>query len=289
MQTISTIAELHEIVLQWREAGERVALVPTMGNLHEGHLRLVEEAHARAERIIVSVFVNPMQFTDASAGTGDFKNYPRTLGSDRDKLINMTINVDVLFTPAVEEVYPRGIENETRVEVPEISDILCGEFRPGHFVGVATILTKLFNMSQPDVAIFGEKDYQQLLVIRRFVIDLCFPIEIVGVPTVREGDRLAMSSRNQYLSAEERKVAATLNKTLLDAKHSIENGSSDFPTIEEKAMNQLKDAGFRPEYFSIRRTDDLQPARPEDSTLVILAAAWLGEARLIDNIRLKKE
>jgi pantoate--beta-alanine ligase len=286
MQTLSTIAELHEIVLQWREAGERIALVPTMGNLHEGHLRLVEEAHTRAERIVVSIFVNPMQFSDARAGAGDYKNYPRTLESDREKLLNMSINVDLLFTPSVEEVYPNGIENEARIEVPGISDILCGEFRPGHFAGVATIVAKLFNMVKPDVAIFGEKDYQQLLVIRRLVSDLCFPIDIIGVPTVREHDRLAMSSRNQYLTDEERQKAAALNQSLVEAKHSIENGLSSFPELEKNAIKQLKEAGFRPEYFSVRRADDLQEAEPNDKALVILAAAWLGEARLIDNIRI---
>ena len=285
MQTITTLAELRETVLQWRDAGERIALVPTMGNLHEGHLRLVEEAHSRAERIVVSIFVNPMQFSDASAGAGDYKNYPRTLESDQEKLSGMAIDVDVLFTPTVEEVYPGGIENETRIEVPDISDILCGEFRPGHFVGVATILAKFFNMVQPNVAVFGEKDYQQILVIRRFVTDLCFPVEIIGVPTVREGDRLAMSSRNRYLTSEQRKKAATLNQELLLAKHSIENGLTDFSAIEKKATEHLKAAGFRPEYFSVRRIDDLQEANPEDKALVILAAAWLGDARLIDNIQ----
>jgi pantoate--beta-alanine ligase len=256
-----------------------------MGNLHEGHLRLVEEAHARAERIVVSIFVNPMQFSDARAGAGDFKNYPRTLESDKEKLSGMAIDVDVLFTPLVDEVYPRGIENETRIEVPEISNILCGEFRPGHFVGVSTILAKLFNMVKPDVAIFGEKDYQQLLVIRRLVSDLCFPIDVVGVPTVREHDRLAMSSRNQYLTDEERQIAATLNQELVQAKHSIKNGSSNFPVIERNAITQLKEAGFRPEYFSVRRVNDLQEAKPEDKELIILVAAWLGDARLIDNIQ----
>jgi len=285
MQTITTLAELRETISQWRDAGERIALVPTMGNLHEGHLRLVEEAHGRAERVVVSIFVNPMQFSDASAGSGDYKNYPRTLESDQGKLSGMTIDVDVLFTPSVEAVYPNGVENETRIEVPEISGILCGEFRPGHFVGVATVLAKFFNMVQPDVAVFGEKDYQQLLVIRRFVVDLCFPVEIVGVPTVREGDRLAMSSRNRYLTSEQRKKAATLNQELLLAKHSIENGLSDFLAIEKKATEHLKAAGFQPEYFSVRRADNLQRANSSDTALVILAAAWLGDARLIDNVR----
>ncbi len=225
-----------------------------------------------------------MQFSNAGIGTGDYKNYPRTLESDQEKLSSMSIDVDLIFTPSVDEVYPRGIEKETRIEVPELSDILCGEFRPGHFTGVATIVAKLFNMVQPDVAVFGEKDYQQLLVIRRFVSDLCFPIDVVGVPTVREGDRLAMSSRNRYLTDEERRKAATLNQTLVQAKHSIENGTRDFPAIEKSAIKQLKEAGFRPEYFSVRRLDNLQEARNEDQELIILVAAWLGDARLIDNI-----
>lgn len=285
MQVVSTITDLREIVLRWREAGETIAFVPTMGNLHEGHLRLVEEAHARADHIVVSIFVNPMQFTDASGSGGDFERYPRTLEADQKKLSALGIEVDVVFTPSVEEVYPNGFENETRVEVPGISEILCGAFRPGHFTGVATVVAKLFNMVQPHVAIFGEKDFQQLLVIRRFVTDLCFPVEIIGIPTVREHDRLAMSSRNQYLSENEREKAALLNQLLVQTKHAIENGSKNFPELEEIAFKELEEAGFKPEYFSVRKADDLQPPTSQDNDLVILVAAWLGKARLIDNIR----
>lgn len=283
MQTIITIAELRETILPWKSDGERIALVPTMGNLHEGHLRLVEEAHANADHIVVSIFVNPMQFTDASGG--DFDRYPRTLEADEKKLSDLGIEVDIVFTPSVKEVYPNGLEHETRVEVPGLSDILCGAFRPGHFMGVATVVAKLFNMVQPDVAVFGEKDFQQLLVIRRLVSDLCFPIEIVGVPTVREHDRLAMSSRNQYLSEEERENAALLNHVLLEVKHSIKDGSRDYADIEDMAMKKLEQAGFKPEYFSVRRAEDLQSPSTDDHDLVVLVAAWLGKARLIDNIR----
>lgn len=285
MKTVASIADLREIVLQWREAGETIALVPTMGNLHEGHLRLVEEAHARADHIVVSIFVNPMQFTDVSGSSGDYDTYPRTLKADQQKLTNLGVEIDIVFTPSVAEVYPDGLDNETRVEVPGLSNILCGEFRPGHFTGVATVVTKLFNMVQPHVAIFGEKDYQQLLVIRRLTSDLCFPIEIVGMPTVREHDRLAMSSRNQYLTEEERVKAALLNQLLVQAKHGIKSGERNFQKVEETALKQLQKAGFKPEYFSVRNANDLQTATAEDKDLVILVAAWLGKARLIDNIR----
>jgi len=279
MQTITTIADLREIILSWKVDGARVALVPTMGNLHEGHLRLVEEAHANADHIVVSIFVNPMQFTDTSGG--DFDRYPRTLEADEKKLSDLGIEVDVIFTPSVEEVYPNGLEQETRIEVPDLSDILCGEFRPGHFVGVATVVAKLFNMVQPDVAVFGEKDYQQLLVIRRMVSDLCFPIEIIGVPTVREHDRLAMSSRNQYLSKEERDKASVLNHVLLEVKHNIKDGSRDYASLENEAVQKLEQSGFKPEYFSVRRAEDLQIPSTDENKLVVLAAAWLGKARLM--------
>lgn len=285
MQVISTTSDLRETVLKWREVGESIALVPTMGNLHEGHLRLVEEAHARADHVVVSIFVNPLQFTDASGHSGDYENYPRTLEADRKKLLDLGVEVDVVFAPSVEEVYPNGSENVTRVEVPGLSDILCGAFRPGHFTGVATVVAKLFNMVQPNVAVFGEKDYQQLLVIRRMVSDLCFPVEVVGLPTVREHDRLAMSSRNQYLTEEERSKAALLNQLLVQAKHSIKKGSNNFQELEEVAFKELEKAGFKPEYFCVRNARDLQPATSEDKQLVILVAAWLGKARLIDNIR----
>lgn len=281
MQVFETIAQLRAAVADWRKAGERIALVPTMGNLHAGHLQLVEQARARAERVVVSIFVNPMQFVDAEGKLGDFDRYPRTLEADLDKLAA----VDGVFTPAVAEIYPGGFENETRVEVPGISDILCGAYRPGHFVGVATIVAKLFNMVQADVAFFGEKDFQQLLVIRRMATGLCFPTQVVGVPTVREADGLAMSSRNQYLGAAERQQAASIYQTLLWVKDKLQDGNVDFPRIEKDAMATLQDAGFKPDYVAIRRADNLQTASSKDLNLVVLVAAWLGKARLIDNLR----
>ncbi len=284
MQSITTIADLRRRVSLWRHAGERIALVPTMGNLHAGHLQLVETARQQANHVVVSIFVNPMQFSDASGG--DFEHYPRTFEVDQKKL--MESGVDLLFFPAQEEMYPAGFKNVTRVMVPGISDILCGVFRPSHFVGVATVVAKFFNMVQPDVAVFGEKDYQQLLVIRRFTEELCFPVEIIGVPTVREADGLAMSSRNQYLSAEERQRAAALYRTLQTAKERLISGEGDIAAIESDAEKTLREAGFCPEYFTVCRADDLQPATTADTALVILTATWLGETRLIDNIQLRR-
>lgn len=284
MKSIDTVAELRASVAGWKAAGERVALVPTMGNLHAGHLQLVDKARAVADRVVVSIFVNPMQFVDASGGGGDFERYPRTFVEDCKKLSELDSGPDAVFSPSAEEVYPNGFEQETRVEVPEISNILCGEFRPGHFVGVATVVAKLFNMALPDVAIFGEKDFQQLLVIRRFVTDLCFPVKIIGVPTIREKSGLAMSSRNQYLSTEEREHAAMLYQTLRQTQQQIAAGEKDFSEIEAQAGARLSEAGFRPEYFEVRRAQDLQLAKETDIELVILVAAWLGEARLIDNL-----
>ncbi|MCF6209328.1 MAG: pantoate--beta-alanine ligase [Gammaproteobacteria bacterium] len=284
MQSITTIADLRRRVSLWRQAGERIALVPTMGNLHAGHLQLVETARRQANHVVVSIFVNPMQFSDASGG--DFEHYPRTFEVDQKKL--MESGVDLLFFPAQEEMYPAGFKNVTRVMVPGISDILCGVFRPSHFVGVATVVAKFFNMVQPDVAVFGEKDYQQLLVIRRFTEELCFPVEIIGVPTVREADGLAMSSRNQYLSAEERQRAAALYRTLQTAKERLISGEGDIAAIESDAEKTLREAGFCPEYFTVCRADDLQPATTADTALVILTATWLGETRLIDNIQLRR-
>jgi len=282
MQIIHSVAELRRQVGAWRAAGERVALVPTMGNLHAGHLKLVTRALDCADRVVVSIFVNPMQFSDASGSGGDFERYPRTLDADCEKLAA----VDLVFSPSVDEVYPNGLAAETRVEVPGISDILCGEYRPGHFVGVATVVAKLFNMAQPDVALFGEKDFQQLLVIRRLVADLCFPVEIIGVPTEREADGLAMSSRNQYLSPDERRRAPVLYQSLQQARQRVIAGERDAAAIRAQAFAQLEAAGFRPEYFEVRRQRDLHIATESDvaEDLVIVAAAWLGEARLIDNL-----
>lgn len=286
MKTINTVTELRTTVARWKTAGERVALVPTMGNLHAGHLQLVEQARKHAGRVVVSIFVNPMQFTNVGGDGKDFERYPRTLGDDCHKLSTENYGPDVVFAPAIQEVYPSGFEQESRISVPEISDILEGEFRPGHFVGVATVVAKLFNMAQPDVALFGEKDFQQLAVIRRFVTDLCFPVEVVGVPTVREKNGLAMSSRNQYLTRAECVQAALLYQVLKQAKQQIIAGEKPFSAIQQQAVAQLSEAGFRPEYFELRRKQDLQVTVAEDVERILLVSAWLGEARLIDNVQI---
>ena len=278
MYTVTTIAALRERLAPWRRAGERIALVPTMGNLHAGHLILVEAGRERADRVVVSVFVNPTQFGEGE----DYASYPRTLEEDARKLRGQS--ADLLFSPQPAEVYPA--ETKTVVDVRELNKMLCGQFRPVHFNGVATVVCKLLNMAQPDVALFGEKDFQQLLVIRRMVADLNIPVEIVGVPTVREADGLAMSSRNDYLSAAERRLAPSLYQSLCAAKEAIEAGSRDFRQIEQAQLAVLRQAGFSPDYFSIRRRGDLLPAADQDVALVILAASWLGKARLIDNVQL---
>ncbi|MFZ1494206.1 MAG: pantoate--beta-alanine ligase [Candidatus Competibacter denitrificans] len=278
MQTVHTIAELRAHVSGWRRAGERVALVPTMGNLHRGHIHLVERARAQAPRTVASIFVNPSQFGPKE----DFAGYPRTLAEDSRQL--EAAGLDLLFAPSVAEMYPRSLETMTQVSVPELSGVLCGASRPIHFRGVATVVSKLFNMAQPDIALFGEKDWQQLMVIRRLVADLDFPIEIIGVPTVRETDGLAMSSRNGYLTSAERAIAPALYATLLASAEQLRAGGRDYEQVAADANARLADAGFRPDYFTIRRADDLQPPGENDRDLRILAAAWLGRARLIDNI-----
>lgn len=279
MRVIKTIAALRAELTEWRARADRIAFVPTMGNLHAGHLTLVDEAKSRAQRVVVSIFVNPLQFNDQN----DFRSYPSTFAEDSDKLAQK--NVDIVFFPEAREMYPRGMEHHTTITVPDISDTLCGEHRPGHFTGVATVVNKLFNIVQPDIALFGEKDYQQLLVIRRMVSDLALPIEIVGLPTVRELDGLALSSRNSYLTADERQHAPRLYQALMHAKARIEQGARDFHSLENDALMGLQQGGLRPEYVSVCRADNLAPAGPEDTDLVILAAAWLGKARLIDNVR----
>ncbi len=279
METVHTVAELRRHVAELRRRGP-VALVPTMGNLHDGHLRLVEEAADRAGSVVVSLFVNPIQFNDP----GDFKAYPRTLEADCAHL--RAAGVALVFAPSEAEMYPRGREGITRVEVPGLSDILCGAFRPGHFAGVTTVVAKLFNQVQPDLALFGRKDFQQLMLIRRMVRDLDFPIEIVGVPTVREADGLAMSSRNNYLSEAERRIAPRLHHSLAAAAGRLQAGERDFAALAAAANEELAAAGLRPDYFELRRASDLAPPAPGDRELVLLAAAYLGQARLIDNLEL---
>lgn len=280
MRTVHTIAELRAQVAAWKRAGERVAFVPTMGNLHRGHIHLVERAGELAPRTVASIFVNPMQF----GPNEDFAAYPRTLDADSRQL--EAAGLDLLFAPSVAEMYPRPLEKITQVTAPELPAVLCGASRPGHFTGVTTVVSKLLNMVQPDVAVFGEKDWQQLVIVRRMAADLDMPVDIIGVPTVREADGLALSSRNGYLSAGERAIAPTLYAILQAVAERWRAGAQDYVTLEAEAKAQLMAAGFKPDYVEIRRAHDLQRPAPEDAAadLRIFAAAWLGRARLIDNL-----
>jgi pantoate--beta-alanine ligase len=277
--TVTTIAAVREHVARWHEAGERVVFVPTMGNLHAGHVSLIEAARKLGQRFVASIFVNPMQF----GPNEDFAHYPRTPTNDARMLSDA--GCDLMFMPEVGEMYPNGANQATRVEVPGISSILCGEFRPGHFEGVATIVAKLFHIVDPDVAIFGEKDFQQLTVIRRMVADLCLRVEIVGAPTVREADGLAMSSRNQYLDEAQRKVAPTIYRQLQQAVAALKAGVRDFARIETAGIAALNDAGFRTDYFKVRDAQSLAQAQPDTQHFAVLTAARLGKARLIDNVQ----
>ncbi|MCB1803265.1 MAG: pantoate--beta-alanine ligase [Gammaproteobacteria bacterium] len=279
MKTIDDLGALRARVEPWRRGGN-VAFVPTMGNLHEGHLSLVREARKLADRVVVSIFVNPMQF---SAGE-DFDNYPRTMARDMEMLEGE--GTDLLFAPPVDVMYPIPQAQQTRVEVPGLSDLLCGACRPGHFVGVATVVCKLFNMVQPDIALFGKKDFQQLMVIRRMVEDLAMPVRVVGIDTLREADGLAMSSRNGYLTAEQRATAPILYRVLSGIAARLRDGSHDYTGLQMQAVRELEENGFTPDYVAIRRAHDLDEADPGEKDLVVLVAAYLGKARLIDNIDL---
>ena len=282
MDTVTTIAAVREQVRDWRRSGLRVAFVPTMGNLHAGHVSLIEAARRRGDRFVASIFVNPMQF----GPNEDFAHYPRTPGEDARMLEDAGCNL--MFMPDVAEIYPNGAERATRVEVPQLSRILEGEFRPGHFEGVTTVVAKLFHIVEPQVAVFGEKDFQQLAVIRRMVAELCMPVEIVAAPTVRHPDGLAMSSRNQYLTAAERELAPKVYATLEAAAQRLRAGEADFTRIERAGFHTLEEAGFRPDYFSIRQPADLSSADPSARELVVLTAARLSKARLIDNVRVTR-
>ena len=278
MNTVKTVLELRAAVARARGEGKRIAFVPTMGNLHEGHVALVEKAGQRADFVVASIFVNPLQF----GPNEDLAKYPRTLVADQEKLV--AAGCQLLFHPDLEEMYPHGQEGQTRVSVPGVSEGLCGGSRPGHFEGVATVVTKLFNMVQPDLAVFGEKDFQQLAVIRTLVRDLNMPIQIIGEPTVRAEDGLALSSRNGYLSAEQRAAAPALYRNLQQLASAIRDGNRDFAQLIEAGQASLVSAGFRPDYLEIREASSLRPAEANDTQLVILGAAFMGTTRLIDNL-----
>ena len=277
MLIIETLPLLRQQILRLRMAGKRVALVPTMGNLHDGHMKLVDEAKARADVVVVSIFVNPMQFDRPE----DLARYPRTLQEDCEKLNKR--KVDLVFAPSVKEIYPNGTETHTYVDVPGLSTMLEGASRPGHFRGVSTIVSKLFNLVQPDIACFGEKDFQQLALIRKMVADMGFDIEIVGVPIMRAKDGLALSSRNGYLTAEQRKIAPGLYKVLSSIADKLQAGERDLDEIITIAGQELNEKGFRADDIQIRDADTLLEVSETSKRAVILVAAWLGDARLIDN------
>jgi pantoate--beta-alanine ligase len=282
MQTVTTIEAVRERVQSWRAQHLRVAFVPTMGNLHAGHMSLLAAARYRGDRVVASIFVNPLQFGPSE----DYTAYPRTLAEDQ-KLLEEA-HCDLLFAPSVAEMYPTGGDQRTVVMVRGLSDVLDGKFRPGHFDGVATVVAKLFGIVAPDLAIFGEKDYQQLLVVRHMTLDLALPVEIVGAPTVRAADGLALSSRNRYLSGEERARAPALHRALVEAAAAIGAGGSDFARLERQGAAAVELAGMLLDYFSIRNALDLTAPDRTSTELVILVAARLGRARLIDNMRVHR-
>lgn len=278
MNTVKSVAELRAAIDQARALGQRIAFVPTMGNLHEGHMALIVRAAQEAEFVVASVFVNPLQF----GPNEDLASYPRTLEADQAKLAEHGCHL--LFAPGVEDMYPDGQADQTLINVPVVSEGLCGASRPGHFTGVATVVCKLLNLVRPDVALFGQKDYQQLAVIRRLVRDLNMPVEVIGVPTVRAADGLALSSRNGYLSPDERAIAPALYRTLQAVASALREGRRDYAALRETALEHLQAAGLRPDYVEIRSAD-LCPATPDSRHLAILAAAFLGRTRLIDNLQ----
>ncbi|MEL0168683.1 MAG: pantoate--beta-alanine ligase [Pseudomonadaceae bacterium] len=282
MNTLHTIAQVRAAVSRARQEGKRIGMVPTMGNLHAGHIALVEKALQRTDYVVVSIFVNPMQF-----GPGeDLDSYPRTLAEDQKKLLE--VGAHLVFAPNASEMYPEGMEGHTRVSVPVVSEGLCGGSRPGHFEGVATVVSKLLNIVGPDVAVFGQKDYQQLAVIRKMAQDLCLPVQIMGHPTIRAEDGLALSSRNGYLNAEQRAVAPVLQQTLQQIAAAVQGGRNDYMQIINEASQRLSDAGMRPDYLDLRNAENLAQVDDQTRELVVLAAAYLGTTRLIDNLEFSR-
>ncbi len=278
MQVIQSLPVLRDQVVEWRSAGDSIVFVPTMGNLHAGHMSLVQHARALGSRVIVSIYVNPTQF----GINEDFGSYPRTLEQDCRQLLGN--GADMVFTPDESTMYPLGTRRATHISVPGISSKLDGKHRPGHFDGVATVVCRLFAMVAPDVAVFGQKDFQQLMIIRQMTTDLSLPIDVVGAPTVREADGLAMSSRNQYLGDDERARAPIIYRELCRIADALKQGRRDFGALRREAIATLQDAGFKPDYVAIRDPRTLRKSSDSDAQFVVLVAAMLGQARLIDNL-----
>jgi len=278
MDTFDQSDGLREHLHSERALGKRVGFVPTMGGLHEGHLALVQHALSLTDTVVVSIFVNPLQF----GANEDLDAYPRRLAADLTLLEEA--GAHAVFTPSSDVMYPDGLAAQTKVLVPELTNVLCGASRPGHFDGVSTVVCKLFNMVAPDIAVFGQKDLQQLLIIRRMVADLALPIVVVGHPTTRDTDGLAMSSRNTYLDDVQRAIAPLLFHTLSEIATAVRDGSRDYVALENCALSTLESAGFAPDYIEIRRPHDLIRATAADKEVAIFGAARVGETRLIDNI-----
>ena len=280
MNTLHSIAQLRAALARARTDNKRIGLVPTMGNLHAGHIALVEKARQRSDFVVVSIFVNPLQFGPQE----DLDSYPRTLEEDQRQLLDAGANL--VFAPNVKEMYPEGMAGHTIVSVPVVSEGLCGGSRPGHFDGVATVVSKLLNIVQPDLAVFGEKDFQQLAVIRKMAQDLCMPVQIMGAPIVRAADGLALSSRNGYLTDAQRQTAPHLYQTLQQIGAQLNAGRRDYAGLIEEARQTLSNAGFIPDYLDLRDASTLQPVTASTQDIVILAAALLGSTRLIDNLQI---
>ncbi|MDJ0758117.1 MAG: pantoate--beta-alanine ligase [Woeseiaceae bacterium] len=278
MDVIEEKDELHELIEDWLHHSDHVALVPTMGNLHAGHLSLVELARENAERVIVSIFVNPTQFDRVE----DFDAYPRSL--EKDCLRLRKLNVDAVFAPQLDGIYPFGLDDAARVVVPSLKDDFCGARHPGYFDGVTGLVARLFALVQPDVAVFGQKDFQEQLIVRRMTEDLNFPTRIITAPTIREDDGLAMSSRNQFLSDEERAAAPELYAMLSDIASEVQDGQQDYAALEEDGRSRLSEAGFDVDYVAIRRAENMQVPDRDCDEIVVLAAAMMGKTRLLDNV-----
>lgn len=276
MNVISDIEQIRAQVKQWRGKQNTIALVPTMGHLHAGHLSLITLAQSRTQRVIVTIFINPLQFNDAE----DLAHYPRSLTADLKQL--QKLNVDVVFTPQETDIYPYGIEQCPRIHIPKLSEEFCGRYRPGHFAGVCTIVAKLFNIVTPDIAVFGKKDYQQLLLIKRMAQELNYTVEIIAGDTIREPDGLALSSRNIHLSQKHRAVAPKLYQTLQEISQDFAFDRLD--QLEASSQQALSQFGFKCEYLAIRDAKDLSPIKKNTKMFVVLTAAWLGSTRLIDNL-----